>query len=533
MAEEEANLIIKLKDEASKGLNNIKGSVIALSAAVAGLTAFLISSVKSFLESDRVVTKLNASLRAQGIFTEQLSKEMQAYAKELQRSTTFSDEAILSSQNLLTTFGIAGKTMKEATKAALDLSAGLGIDLNTASMLVGKAFAGQTETLGRYGIKISESIPASEKFQAVLDAINQRLGGAAQAQAESYSGKIENLKNRFDDIKEEIGAGFIPIIDRALSVTEFFIGGLERLGGIFPAIFAIGLSALQDFVGGLQMAAESIPFMSEALGIMGVNFQAINESLQIHIDNIINMGIQDQVIAEQQVLNSNIVTQTQIDNIARFNAEDKKARDKRLTDLRKQLNDEVAYNKELSKKAIDEDIKRVNTQIELDKQRAQNFQSTLQFISSLATSENKTLAAIGKAAAIGTATIDTYRAANLALASAPPPFNFALAAAVVAAGVANVAKISGTKLAAGGIVMPRAGGIQATIGEGGNAEAVIPLGSDRAKDQLQEAGLGGTTINVSIGNLVGSDGMREFAKMIDAELLSLRRNNESVAFESI
>ena len=37
---------------------------------------------------------------------------------------------------------------------------------------------------------------------------------------------------------------------------------------------------------------------------------------------------------------------------------------------------------------------------------------------------------------------DTFTGANKALASAPPPFNFALAASVVAAGIANVAKIS-------------------------------------------------------------------------------------------
>jgi hypothetical protein len=50
-----------------------------------------------------------------------------------------------------------------------------------------------------------------------------------------------------------------------------------------------------------------------------------------------------------------------------------------------------------------------------------------------------------KGMAIAQAIIDTYQAANVALKSAPPPFNFALAAANVAAGVANVMKIKNTK----------------------------------------------------------------------------------------
>lgn len=43
-------------------------------------------------------------------------------------------------------------------------------------------------------------------------------------------------------------------------------------------------------------------------------------------------------------------------------------------------------------------------------------------------------------------------------------------------------------LADGGIVMPRPGGVQATIGEAGKAEAVIPLNTKKAKDMLGGSG---------------------------------------------
>lgn len=56
-----------------------------------------------------------------------------------------------------------------------------------------------------------------------------------------------------------------------------------------------------------------------------------------------------------------------------------------------------------------------------------------------------------KTFAIAQATIDTYKAANMALASAPPPFNFILMGATIAAGIANVSKIAGA-FANGGIV---------------------------------------------------------------------------------
>ena len=55
-----------------------------------------------------------------------------------------------------------------------------------------------------------------------------------------------------------------------------------------------------------------------------------------------------------------------------------------------------------------------------------------------------------KLMAAAQAGMDTYRAANVALASAPPPYNFALMGVTIAAGLMNVAKIAG--FANGGIV---------------------------------------------------------------------------------
>lgn len=70
--------------------------------------------------------------------------------------------------------------------------------------------------------------------------------------------------------------------------------------------------------------------------------------------------------------------------------------------------------------------------------------NTQQFFGTLATlskSGNKKIAAIGKAAAVAQATIDGILAVQKALASAPPPYNYALAAAVGVAAAANVSAI--------------------------------------------------------------------------------------------
>ena len=77
-------------------------------------------------------------------------------------------------------------------------------------------------------------------------------------------------------------------------------------------------------------------------------------------------------------------------------------------------------------------------------QQNMSLQHTQTFFGSLATlskSGNKKLANIGKAAAVAQATIDGILAVQKALAAAPPPVNYALAAAVGVAAAANVAAI--------------------------------------------------------------------------------------------
>jgi len=112
------------------------------------------------------------------------------------------------------------------------------------------------------------------------------------------------------------------------------------------------------------------------------------------------------------------------------------------------------------------------------------------------------------------------------------PFGVIMAAATIAAGLANVARIKGTPLAHGGMVLPTGAGTLANIAEAGRAEAVIPLDDSRTKEKLRDT-LGGRqlTININAGTVIADKfSVTEFAQMIDRELFKLNRNRKSVAF---
>jgi hypothetical protein len=78
---------------------------------------------------------------------------------------------------------------------------------------------------------------------------------------------------------------------------------------------------------------------------------------------------------------------------------------------------------------------------------------SLSFIASgfaQAAQKNKEFAGIAKATALAMATVNTAEAFTKALTAAPPPFNFALAALVAAAGAAQIGIIAATQFAKGG-----------------------------------------------------------------------------------
>jgi len=112
---------------------------------------------------------------------------------------------------------------------------------------------------------------------------------------------------------------------------------------------------------------------------------------------------------------------------------------------------ELDKNQKAAQKA--EGTKYKKWEDQTSEERVATVQTTLGQISTLQQSSNKTAAALGKAAAITSATIDGIRAVQLTLATIPPPFSFAAAAAVGAAAALNVSKIAGVKgFAEGGVI---------------------------------------------------------------------------------
>lgn len=167
---------------------------------------FVGESVTAYAAQETAIKKMTTALVAQGAATPGVVRQNKELASQIQRTTVYSDELILEMQALLVEVGnVAPTEMGKALTAATDLASGLGVDLRTATMLVGKAFAGETGTLKRYGIVLDETELKTKGVAAVLDAVNEKFGGQAAAQLDTYTGRVQSMANAWDDVKESIG----------------------------------------------------------------------------------------------------------------------------------------------------------------------------------------------------------------------------------------------------------------------------------------------------------------------------------------
>ena len=301
--------LLKLRDEISQNSKRVdkalgkldkttrktKGSVKALGASLAkvGLGLGIASiALKKVLAAQSLqiksINSLNLALANQGNLLPGTSQRLQEYASELQGITTFGDEVILQNQALLASFGMNENQLKTTTKAALDFAAATGSDLKAAVNLLGKAFVGETGSLSRYGIVIDSSLSKTAKFDAVIQQLTMRFGGAAQAETKTFTGQMEQLGNQFGDTSESIGKfiGFLGTFGGSIQST---VAMLKRVGTFFSEdlVLAVGVArkALLDFgalyvdvVSNISKVGNELFNASSSGGAFSISFEAAQQA---------------------------------------------------------------------------------------------------------------------------------------------------------------------------------------------------------------------------------------------------------------
>lgn len=256
-------------------LTSIQG-MLGLGAGVGGLVLAANDAAEAASEAQLSFARLAGVVKATGGATGYTANQLSKYAEQLQRTTTFGDEAIMDAMSQLVTFKqVTGDTFKRATEAALDLSAtGFG-SIDSASLMLGKALENPIEGLNaltRVGVTLTteqkkmvkEFMKVNElgKAQAlILEAVEGQVKGTAAALAATDAGKLKQMNEELGNIKERLGNEILPLLIKMkqgqIDVYNGIVSWSTALGmfadnqktssAVFTNSYAIGIQQVKDY----------------------------------------------------------------------------------------------------------------------------------------------------------------------------------------------------------------------------------------------------------------------------------------------
>ena len=260
-------------------------------AGVGGAAGVIRSIVRATQEQERVEAQVASRIRATGGAAGYTTSQLRAMAAEIQSVTTYGDEAVLGMQSLLLSFrNIQGATFERATTAILDLATGVGVDLRSAAIQLGKALNDPViglEALTRSGTTFSEAqktlikrlVEAGDLMGAqkvILDEVEAQYGGAARAARDTFGGAIQALSNAFGDLLEARGS--LPQAQQEIEKLVSALSSVDTQNSVDAVITGVAKAAgaLAENLQLLGQAAKVVAAAGAAYLAVRVQLVAVN-----------------------------------------------------------------------------------------------------------------------------------------------------------------------------------------------------------------------------------------------------------------
>lgn len=203
------------------------------------------ASVAEFEASELAAAKLQNTLKNTGqllAFPDTLTG-----LNNLSKLAGVADDVLVPAfQQLYLATGDANKAM-ESLDLAINVSRGSSNDLNTVVDALSKGYMGNTKGLAALQVGLNKAYLATGDMAGVTQQLNKQFSGASAAYLDTYSGKIQILRNDFENLKQTVGQGLIMAAQAATG--DQGIGGVSKAMenlGYFTAAATIKLGYLID-----------------------------------------------------------------------------------------------------------------------------------------------------------------------------------------------------------------------------------------------------------------------------------------------
>lgn len=208
------------------GLGNLAAN--AASSAFNALGDFLKGTLEAAGNAEAGQAQLAAVLQSTGMAAGVTGEMANELATKMANLSTFTDDEVLSAENLMLTFTKVTKDVfPDAIQAALNVSTVMGQDLKSSVVQLGKALNNPIDgltALTRVGVSFTdqqkkqietlvETGKTMDAQKIILQELNREFGGSAAAAANTYQGKIKQLNNALGEVQENIGKAVLPALN--------------------------------------------------------------------------------------------------------------------------------------------------------------------------------------------------------------------------------------------------------------------------------------------------------------------------------
>jgi hypothetical protein len=263
-------------DKVSKA-GKVVGAALVAAAAAAGAYAIKIGvdGVKAAIEDEKAQTQLALALKNATGATEGAIAATEQFILQQSLATGVADDELRPALQRLALSTGDVKKAQDLLKIAMDVSTATGKPLEAVANSLGKAYDGNTTALGRLGIGLSAAELKTMSFTDVQDRLTDLFGGAAAANADTYSGRIARMQIAFDEAKETIGFALLPILEKLMkfinqialpAINAMSSGfGLDK-GGIGGAITTLGNIIVNVFTPIINGLLKAFGYVKNAIG---------------------------------------------------------------------------------------------------------------------------------------------------------------------------------------------------------------------------------------------------------------------------
>ena len=223
------------------------GVTIAAVFSAQKIIAFGKASAKAFADDEKAANRLTNTLKNMGLAFE--DPRVKKFISDLEATSGVLDDKLRPAmQGLLTTTGSVTKS-QQLLGLAIDIAAQSGVDLETVTNDLAKAYVGNTKGLSKYNLGLTKAELSAKSFSEIQDILTKQFSGANAAFLDTYAGKVALLNVAYANMQEIIGKSLIDAFSR--------LAGDEGIASATKAMADFG-QEISDVINGITILIDKL-----------------------------------------------------------------------------------------------------------------------------------------------------------------------------------------------------------------------------------------------------------------------------------